>query len=408
MIARPEENVPITYEKIKSAAGLLKRWIIQTPIVYSQSLSQRFHAKLFLKLENLQRTGSFKIRGATHKLLTHRHSITAAGVVAASAGNHAQGVALAAQQAGVPATIVMPNWSSISKQEATRHYGGKVIIEGQSIAESLDHAYQIAQKGALFMHPYDDFDIILGQSTMALEILDTIAKVDTLIVPVGGGGLIAGVCATVQALGAKTRIIGVQSSSCASLPAALQSHKPVKVDAGASIADGISVRQIGHLNYAMIASRLDEIVAVDDEAIAEAILLLLERKKVLAEGAGAVPLAALMSGKVSLKEGERVVLVISGGNVDSPLLDRILRKGLTKRGRIMRCRVRLSDVPGSLAQLLAHVAKLEANVLHIFHDRKVRDLPINDTSVELELETRGEEHIQKISKTLAAAGYQLF
>ena len=408
MNAKATATRTITLETIRRAADMIRDSIIETPIVYSQSLSQRFHAQLYLKLENLQRTGSFKIRGATHKLLLHRNAITASGVVAASAGNHAQGVALAAHQAGVPAKIVMPRWSSLSKQEATRHYGGQVIIEGASIGESLSHAFKIAQKGALFMHPFDDVDIIVGQSTMALEIWDALDRVDTLIVPVGGGGLLAGVCAAAQALGAKTRIIGVQSSSCASLPAAMRLRKPVKVDASASIADGITVREVGQINYAMIAPRLDEIVAVDDEAIAEAILLLLERKKILAEGAGAVPLAALISGKIRLEQGERVVLVISGGNVDSPLLDRILRKGLTKRGRIMRCRVKLSDVPGALAQLLAHVAKLEANVLHIFHDRKVRDLPINFTSVELELETRGDEHIKVISKTLAAEGYQLY
>ena len=325
--------------------------------------------------------------------------------MAASAGNHAQGVALAAREAGVQATIVMPQWASITKQEATRAYGGNVIIHGSSVEESLEKAQELAREGRTLIHPFDDTDIIAGQGTVALEIFDELQSVDSFLVPLGGGGLISGMAAVAKAIRPTAEIIGVETQACPSAFSAIKAGRVVRVDARPSLADGLSVKQVGKENFNMIREWVDRVVLVEEEQIATAMLMLLERKKVLAEGAGALPLAALLNGSVDLKKGSTAVLVISGGNVDSPLLDRILRKGMMKSGRIMRLTVRLEDVPGSLARLLTVVAGLEANVLHIVHDRKVRGLPIDITCVDLELETRGHEHVRSVTRELGLAGY---
>jgi threonine dehydratase len=366
-----------------------------------------FGGEIFLKLENLQKTGSFKIRGATHSILRNHDKIASGGVVAASAGNHAQGVALAAKQAHVPATIVMPQWASITKQEATRGYGGKVVIAGQSLGESLKIAEDMAGEDKTFIHPFDDPDIIAGQGTAALEILEDLKEVDSILVPVGGGGLISGIAFAAKAIRPQVKIIGVQSSAC---PSAFESYRKgeiTRVESEQSIADGISVKQVGALNFPIIRNFVDDVVLVGEDHIAAAILLLLERKKILAEGAGAVSLGALLNGSVVVPRGCRVVLVISGGNVDSSLLGRMLSQGLLKNGRIMRFRVRLDDIPGALAKLLALISGLNANVLHVHHDRNIRGLHIYDTRVDLELETRGPEHVDEIADQLNAAGYEL-
>ena len=376
-------------------------------MVYSPTLSRTFDAEIYLKLENLQRTGSFKIRGATYKLLTRRKEIGPAGVVAASAGNHAQGVALAARNVGIPATIVMPEWASISKQEATRSYGGEVVLAGHSIADSLDRAKALAEEGRTFVHPFDDTDIITGQGTIGTEILEQMPDTDVILVPIGGGGLFSGIASATRAFRPDIRIIGVQAAAC---PSAFESRRRgtrTLVESRRSLADGISVKQPGKLTFEMIQKLADDVVLAEEEQIAAAILLLLERKKILAEGAGAVPLAALLNGSVRLRPGSKAVLVISGGNVDSPLLGRIIRKGMLKNGRVMRLKLHLDDIPGSLSRLLALVARLKANVLHIFHDRDVKDMPISITYVELELETRGPGHIEEIRASLREAGYDI-
>jgi threonine dehydratase len=395
----------LSIEEIEAAARLIEKKILQTPLVHSQSLSQRFGAEIYFKLENLQKTGSFKIRGALYKLLKNRGHLPPAGVVAASAGNHAQGIALAAREVGVPATIVMPRWASITKQEATRSYGGQVVIYGDSVEESLEKAHEFAREGRLFIHPFDDWDIMAGQASVALEIFKELDGIDTLLVPIGGGGLIAGVVAVAHATHPDTAVIGVQTAASPAAAMAFERGHVVKVDAQPSLADGINVKQLGEKTFRVMRRHVDRVVLVDEEQVAAAMLLLLERRKVLAEGAGASPLAALLSGEIQLQKGSRAVLVVSGGNVDSPLLDRILNKGLLKNGRVMRLSVMLKDVPGSLARLLAQVAALEANVLHIVHDRRVRGMPIHMSFVELELETRNHEHIGKVIRELHAAGY---
>ncbi len=397
----------ISVENVQQAAKMIKGKVIRTPLVYSSSLSRMFEGEIYLKLENLQKTGSFKIRGATYTILTHKDEIGHDGVVAASAGNHAQGVALAARQALIPATIVMPEWASITKQEATRGYGGEVVIEGQSLKECIKKAEEMALQGKTFIHPFDDPDIIVGQGTMALEILEDLKEIDMILVPIGGGGIISGIASTVKSIRPRVKVIGVQSAACPSAYESYRSGKITSVDSYQSIADGISVKQVGDLNFDIIKKCVDDVVLVEEDQIAAAILLLLERKKILAEGAGAVPLAALLNGSVTVPRGSRVVLLISGGNVDSSLLGRILSQGLLKNARIMRIRVRLTDAPGSLAQLLALISGLKANVLHIYHDRSARDLPIYVTRVDLELETRGPAHVEKIARKLNIAGYEM-
>jgi threonine dehydratase len=396
----------ISVEKVQYAAKMLKGKVIRTPLIHSPSLSQLFGGEIYLKLENLQKTGSFKIRGATHYILTNKDRIGPGGVVAASAGNHAQGVALAARQARIPATIVMPESASISKQEATRGYGGEIVIEGKSLGESLKKAEEMAREGKTFIHPFDDADIMTGQGTIALELLEDLKEIDMIIVPIGGGGIISGIASIVKSIKPTIKVIGVQATACPSAYESYHRGKIIRVSSEFSIADGISVKQLGALNFEVIRQFVDDVVLVEEDQIAAAILLLLERKKILAEGSGAVSLAALLNGSVKIHRNNRVVLLISGGNVDSSLLGRILSQGLLKNGRIMRIRVRLSDTPGSLSQLLIIISALKANVLHIYHDRNVRNLPIYVTHVDLELETRGPEHVEEMVQKLTSAGYE--
>jgi threonine dehydratase len=395
----------ISSEDVRKAAAVIKGSVIRTPIVYSSMLSRLTGAEIYLKLENLQETGSFKLRGATHKILSELSRIGKEGIVAASAGNHAQGVALAATRAGLHSTVVMPEWASISKQEGTRAYGGEVILEGQSISDTIKKAEELARAGKTFVHPYDDPGIIAGQGTIALEILEDLPDTGMIIAPVGGGGLISGIAAAVGEIRPEIRIIGVQAAACPSALVALQRGQRVPVEAQLSIADGITVKQIGEIPFQIIRDKVDGIILVSEDRIAEAVLVLLEGMKMLAEGAGAVPVAALIGGSLSIPPGTKVVLVISGGNMDTPLLDRVIRRGLSRNGRIMRLAIRLDDVPGSLASLLAVVAKTKANVLTIYHDRGAGDLSIYQSLVELELEARNFEHVREISEALNDAGY---
>ena len=362
-------------------------------------------ARVFLKLENLQKAGSFKVRGAMNTILSRRASIGSRGVIAASAGNHAQGVAVAAQLAGVAATIVMPESVSISKEEATRGYGAEVLLRGSSLDESLAHAHERAAEGYTFIHPYDDPAVIAGQGTIALEIFEKLARPDLIVVPVGGGGLISGIATAAKALHPPVRVVGVQAAACPSAVAARRTGGPVRVAAANSIADGILVPTIGELPYALMERNVDEVVSVSEDRIAMAMVLLLERKRVLAEGAGAVPLAALLDSGIEVAPGSTVVLVISGGNVDTPLLGRIIRKGMLKNGRIVGISVVVDDTPGTLAQLLEVIARMRGNILHIRHERFLRDLPVQVIRVDLEVETRGHAHIGEISSTSATSGF---
>jgi threonine dehydratase len=397
----------IPLDKIRHAAEVIGGNIIKTPLVYSPSFSRRFGSDIYLKLENLQKTGSFKIRGAMFKLHAIPDKKQERGVVAASAGNHAQGIALAAKQAGIEATIVMPEWASITKQEATRGYGGKVILHGSSVGQSLEKALELAREGLTFIHPFDDYDIITGQGTLGLEIIEELKDTDTLVVPVGGGGLIAGVSSAVRSINPGIKIIGVQAAVCPSAYESIKAGRIVKVKSQPSIADGISVKRIGKIGLKIIEECVDDIVLVEEEDIASAMLILLERKKILTEGAGAVAFATLLNGSANIPKNRKVVLLITGGNVDTPFLGRIIGQGLIKNGRIMRIRVLLEDTPGSMARLLAIVARLKANVLHIFHSRNMGNMPIYTACVDMELETRGFGHFEKINSALKKAGYRI-
>ncbi len=400
-------NAMISLENIRKAQEILRGKVLRTPLIYSPTFSSMSGVDVYLKLENLQGTGSFKLRGATFKIQSHLKRIGPEGVVAASAGNHAQGVALAANRAGLPATIVMPEWASITKQEATKGYGGNVFLEGQSIGDAINKACELAQTGMTFIHPFNDPDIIAGQGTIGLEIFEDLSDADMILVPVGGGGLASGVAIAAKAIRPEVRIIGVQTEACPGAYRAYECGGPTRVEAEKSLADGISIKQVGDLTFSILQKKVDEIVLVKEEEIAEAILMLLERKRILAEGAGAVPLAALLGGYVKLQKGQKAVLIISGGNVDSHLLDRVIRKGLFCHDRIMRLSVCLEDVPGSLARLLAIIARFKANVLNIYHARSEKNLAIHLSRVELELETRGPGHIRDILDELENAGYQI-
>lgn len=402
---KSDVSCEISLTHLNVAADMIRPMIFRTPLIYSTSLSKMFDCNIYLKLENLQITGSFKIRGAAYKISLLKNEIGTSGVIAASAGNHAQGVALAASSAGIKAIIVMPEWASISKQQATQNYGAEVILWGKSIGESLEKANDIAGKDKIFIHPFDDLDIITGQGTLGKEIIEDLPDAHFIIVPIGGGGLISGITLAVKAMGSEAKIVGVQALACPSAAEAIKSGHVRSVRAQPSIADGISVRKIGELTYSVMKTCLDKIALVDEASIVSAVLMLLERKKILAEGAGATPLAGLLSGAVSVPKGSNTVLVISGGNLDSPLLGRIVHHGLLKNGRIMKVQVQLDDTPGSLARLLSLIARQKANVLHIYHDRNFMNVPLNVTSVSLELETRGEKHISEIFKEIQHSGY---
>lgn len=399
--------VMVTLADVKTAKRRIDAYIIKTPVVYSPSLSKLTGARVYLKLENLQIAGSFKVRGAANKIQKMRESLPKKGVIAASAGNHAQGVVVAAHAAGVPATVVMPEWSSVSKQEATRRYGADVVVHGKTISESIGYAEKLAGEGRLFIHPYDDEDVIAGQGTIALEILADLPETDQIIVPVGGGGLIAGIAAAAKTLCPALSVVGAQAVTCPSAVEAKNAGAPVSVPACGTLADGIRVSRIGERTFPLICRYVDRIVTATDDEIADAMLLLLERKHIVAEGAGAIPLAVLMNGSAGVLPGSTVVLVISGGNVDSPLLFRVVRHALARKGRIMSFSVMLEDQPGSLAGLTAVIAEKKGNVLDIRPMQAGAGSPVHAVRVYLEVETRGSEHAAEVQTALADAGYAL-
>ena len=397
----------VSLADIQRAEKRISQNIIHTPLVHSPTISEITGANVYLKLETLQKAGSFKVRGASNKILSHLNEIGGDGVVAASAGNHAQGVAVAAHSAGIPATIVMPLWSSISKQEATRGYGAQVIMHGQTLEESIGKAQEISHKGQLFIHPYDDDEVIAGQGTIALEILSVLPETDIIVVPVGGGGLIAGIATAAKAKKPDITIIGAQTKACPSAKEALHHGCPYRIHGGNTIADGIRVAETGVLTFPIIQHYVDQLVLASEEEIADAMLLLLERKHIIAEGAGAIPLAALLNGSFDIPPCSNVVLVISGGNVDSTQLFRVMRQSLARQGRIMRFSVMLADQPGTLARLLAVIAKEHGNILNIHHAQRERDLPVMMTRVCIELEARGWDHIEGFKKALLDKGYEI-
>ena len=394
------------WEEVEAAQSKIQKVILQTPMIYSDTFSKLTGKEVFLKLENLQKTGSFKIRGAYYKLSQLTPSAKKRGVVAASAGNHAQGVALASSILGIHSTIVMPEGVSLAKQMATRAYGGEVILFGENTDAALDYAKKLAKGGRSLIHPFDDEQVIAGQGTIGLEILEEVPGVEAIVVPTGGGGLISGIAAIVKKRRPDVKVIGVQSIHAASAFYSLKRRKVVEVKVKPTLADGIALRRVGEITFPLIQKGVDEMVAVEENEIASAILMLMERKRIVAEGAGAAPLAALLSKRLKIKV-KKIVLLISGGNIDFHLLDRILEKGLAQTGRLVRISIVLRDVPGALGKLTTLVAQHRANILHIIHERAAKDIPIGFSKVILMLETRGADHIRKIRKGFKLGGYSL-
>lgn len=385
---------------IRSASDSIRGYIHRTPLLYSSSLSKISGAEVFLKLENLQKTGSFKVRGAFNKILKTKQE----DLVAASMGNHAQAVAFAASGAGKRALIIMPVTAPIVKQEATRQYGGEVVLYGEAFHEALNHA--LKQKDRVFIHAFDDQDVIAGQGTSGLEIVDDLMEFDAVLVPVGGGGLISGVATAIKGMLPDVKVYGVQVEAAPAVFESFKYRKLIERLPSPTIADGIAIERLGTYTYEIIMSKVDDLFLVSEDEIAMAVLLFMERKKLVVEGAGAVPLAALLKHRERFI-GKRVVLLLSGGNIDFTLIDRIIRKGLTRSGRIGLLSVTIDDRPGSLRTLLSHIETSRTNILDIAYDRNSGVLPIGQTKVNLLLELREREHGEEIKDVLEGKGYDV-
>ncbi|ANG86088.1 threonine ammonia-lyase [Microbacterium aurantiacum] len=390
------------------AARVLDGVIARTPLDESLHLSDLLGVPVHLKLENLQRTGSFKIRGATYRLSRLTVEERARGVVAASAGNHAQGVALAAKALGIPATIFMPLGVPVPKLLATRGYGADVILEGATVETPLRLAADFAERtGAVFIHPFDHPDVIAGQGTLGLELMDDLPDLDTIVMSIGGGGLVAGVAAAVKARaaaeGRSIRIIGVQAENSAAYPTSLAAGHPVDVETRPTIADGIAVARPGNLPFSIIRDHVDEVVTVSEDDIARALLVLLERAKQVVEPAGAAGVAAILAGKI--RAAGPTAVVLSGGNIDPLLLQRVVAHGLAASGRYMTLRIPLPDRPGQLARVSELLALAGANVTEVLHTRHGQGLQISEVILQLSVETRGEEHRAHVMDTLRQAGF---
>ncbi|GAA2914826.1 threonine dehydratase [Microbacterium keratanolyticum] len=404
----PDAFMIPTLAEIEEAAKGLAPVISHTPVLPSHTLSDLLGSPVLLKMENLQRTGSFKVRGATHRLSRLTPEERARGVVAASAGNHAQGVALAAQMLGIPATIFMPLGVPVPKLLATRGYGAEVVLEGETVTTSLRLADEFAERtGAVLIHPFDHRDVVVGQATLGLELLEDAPDVDTIIMGIGGGGLIAGVAAAAKAAAARAgrtvRIIGVQAENAAAMPPSLAAGHPVDIVTRPTIADGILVARPGAVPFEIIQELVDEVVTVTDDDIARAILVLLEQSRVVVEPAGAVGVAAILAGKV--KDTGTTLAVLSGGNIDPLLLQRVVSHGLAASGRYLTIRIPLPDRPGQLSRVSELVAEAGANVMEVMHTRHGQGLQISEVILQLSIETRGAEHSELTLETLRRAGY---
>ncbi len=379
-----------------------------TPLDYSHTFSAMTDAEIHLKLETFQRTGAFKIRGATNRIATLEAADREAGVVTASAGNHAQGVALAASRMGVDATVVMPENAPISKVKATRNYGAEVVLAGDDYDEAADHAHELEdEQGRYYLHAFDDEMVMAGQGTIGLEILEDLPTVDTVVVPIGGGGLISGIATALKGKRDDIRVVGVQAEGAESVATSLQKGERVVRDSVDTIADGIATRTVGEKTFEIIQERVDEVVTVTDGQIAVALTTLLERGKTLVEGAGAVPLAALLFETFDYADEETIVPALCGGNIDMNMLTTVVVRGLVETGRYLRLRTVLHDRPGALEELAGIISKYDGNIYAIQHDRTSRDVAMNDAEVELDLETRGHDHIEELVAGLESHGYEV-
>src|SRR5690349_8210855 len=394
----------LSLSDVEAARELLTGVVETTPVLQSRPLSEVTGVPTWLKCENQQRAGSYKVRGAYTRIARLSDAERKRGVVAASAGNHAQGVALAAELLGARATVFMPEGAPLPKVTATRGYGAVIEYAGTTVDDALDAAKQFAaETGAVFIHPFDHPDIIAGQGTVGLEILEQCPEVRTIVVGVGGGGLVAGIATAVKALRPDVRVVGVQAQGAAAYPPSLAAGRPVSVEGTATMADGIRVGRPGDVPFRIVRDLVDEVRTVSEDALSAAVLLCLERAKLVVEPAGASPVAALLS-EPGAFEGP-VVAVLSGGNVDPLLMQRVLRHGMAAQGRYLAVRLRLTDRPGALATLLGVLSVLDANVLDVSHVRTDPRLGLTEAEVELHLETKGPEHCLDVGRTLRESGY---
>jgi threonine dehydratase len=397
----------LPYDLIVEAADRLAKRVRHTELIHSHHFSEKLGFPLFFKCENLQRTGSFKIRGALNFMTAQPRENLANGVITASAGNHAQGVAFSADLLGVKATIFMPESTPPQKVFATRDYGAEVALSGRNFDEAYAAAVKAGKEsGALFVHPFDDPLVMAGQGTIGLELLNELPDMANIIIPIGGGGLISGIASAVKATNPRVRIIGVEAAAAPSMHYSLKKGGIVEAPLAFSLADGITVKRVGRNTFPIVRELVDEVVLVEEEEIAQAIVSLLERTKLLVEGAGAVTLAALSNHRVADISGKTVCL-LSGGNIDVRTIAVVVERGLLAAGRYLKLKVELADIPGSLAQLSSDIAATRANIYLISHDRRSIALPLGRTEVLLELETRGYEHIEEVIKYLAGRGYDV-
>ncbi|GAA3473832.1 MULTISPECIES: threonine ammonia-lyase [Nonomuraea] len=397
----------VTLDDVVAARELLAGVVVPTPVLRSRILSEIVGGPVHLKCENLQRAGSFKVRGAYVRIAKLTDDDRRRGVVAASAGNHAQGVALASGLVGTRATVYMPEAAPLPKVEATQAYGAEVVLGGESVDVALARAKEHAERtGAVFIHPFDHPDVIAGQGTIGLEIVEQLPEAGTIVLGIGGGGLAAGVALAVKSLRPGVRIVGVQAEQAAAYPASLAMGEPVVVDPSGTMADGIAVGRPGELPFEMIHYLVDSVVTVSEEEISRALVLCVERAKLVVEPAGVVGVAALLAHPHAFEPP--VVAVLSGGNIDPLLLSKVLRHGLAAAGRYLTVRIRMSDRPGALARLLGTLGELRANVIDIAHERVNARLHVDEVEVKLQVETRGQAHSDEVLGALGNEGYKVF
>ena len=395
----------INLADVKAALDRIRESIYLSPCTISATFSQLTGNSIYLKLDNLQRTGAFKERGALNKLLTLTKEERDQGVIAASAGNHAQGLAYHAGKRGIKAQICMPLTTPLTKVSATKNYGAEVVLHGANYDEACEEAIRRGnQQHLTFIHPFDDDAVIAGQGTLGLEMLWQHPEIEAAVVPIGGGGLIGGIACAIKETNPKVRVIGVQTSRLQSMKAAVAEGKPVTIPAAATIADGIAVRRAGDRTLPLVQKYVDQIVTVDEEEIANAILLLLEREKTMAEGAGAAAIAAMVNHKFDMS-GKKIAVLVCGGNIDVTLLSRIIERGLVKDGRLVRLRVHLPDYPGALHRLTGILADHRANIVETSYDRTYYGVNLGETAIDITMETRGPEQIAELLAALGAAGY---
>ena len=392
--------------EIRAARARIAGGVVLTPSVPASGLADLVGAPVRLKLENLQRTGSFKDRGALNRLLDLSERQRQRGVVTASAGNHAQAVAYHAGRLGIPASVVMPEPTPFIKVSNTKRFGARITFCGATISDAMVEARRLeADEGFVMIHAFDDERVIAGQGTIGLELLEQVPDATVIVVPIGGGGLISGIAVAVKTTRPGVRVVGVEAAAAPSARASRDSGHIVHIETSQTIADGIAVKRIGERTFPLIERWVDDIVTVAEDEIAAAVHSLLERQKLVAEGAGAAPLAALVAGRVPLADGETAVLIVSGGNIDITMIERIIDRGLLADGRLARLMVTVRDRPGQLAQLARCVADAGANVLQIAHRRAFADISVGDVGIVMHLETRGREHVEEIVRRLEADGH---